>query len=64
VIFDEESILQERLETVDKVKGGALDSSANTQIKGVEFLDGPKRHNGSDEDSLDSDRNEQEATQE
>ena len=33
MIFDEESILQERLETKDKAQGGAPDSSADTQIK-------------------------------
>ena len=33
VVFDQESMLQERLETGDKVQGGAPDSSADTQVK-------------------------------
>ena len=39
VIFDEESMLQERSETKDKSQGGAPDSSADTQVKGIEFSD-------------------------
>ena len=62
VIFDEESMLQEKSETKDKAQGGASDSSADTQKKGVEFSESPKRPDGSDEDSLDSDRDEHEAT--
>ena len=35
VIFDEESMMQERSETEDKVQGGAPDSSVNSQVKGL-----------------------------
>jgi len=64
VVFDEESILQERSETEDKAQGEVSDSSANTQVKRVELSDSPKRLDGSDEDALDSDGDEQEATKE
>ena len=46
MIFDEESILQERSETEDKAQGGAPDSSVDTQVKGVEFSGGLKRPDG------------------
>jgi len=52
VIFDEELMLQERSEMKDKAKGGASNSLANTQKKGVEFSESPDE---SDEDSSDSD---------
>jgi len=39
VVFDEDSILQEKSETEDKAQGEAPDSSANTQKKGIEFSD-------------------------
>ena len=48
----------------NKAQGGASDSSADTQEKGVEFSESSKRLEGSEEDSLDSDGDEQEATQE
>jgi len=37
MIFDEESMLQDKSETKDKAQSGASDSSADTQKKGVEF---------------------------
>jgi len=64
VVFDEESLLREKSETVDKAQGGASDSSADTQEKKVEFSDSSKRPEGSEEDSSDSDGDEQEVTQE
>jgi len=54
VVFDEESMLQKRSEIEDKAQGGAPDSSTDTHVKGVEFSDGPKRPNRSDEDSSNS----------
>jgi len=63
VVFNEESMLQEKSKTEDKAQGGASDSSTNTQEKKVEFLDNPKRPDESEEDSSDSYRNEQKATQ-
>jgi len=64
VIFDEELMLQKKSETEDKAQGEGSDSSADTQEKKVEFSESPKRSEGSEEDSLDSDGDEQEATQE
>jgi len=43
VIFDEESMLQEKSEMEDKAQGGASDSSEDTQEKKVEFLESPKK---------------------
>ena len=40
------------------------DNSVDTQEKGVKFSDSPKRPEGSEEDSSDSDGDDQEATQE
>jgi len=55
VVFDEDSILQEKSETEDKAQGGASNSSApDTQKKGVEFSDSPKRPEGLGKDSSDS----------
>ena len=62
MVFDEESMFQEKLETEDKAQGRASDSSADTQEKKVEFSMSPKRFEGSEEDSSDLDRYEQEAT--
>jgi len=64
VVFDEESMLQKKSETEDKVQGEAPDSSADIQKKGVEFSKNPKRPDGSDKDSSYSDGNEYETTQE
>jgi len=64
VVFDDESMLQEKLETEDKAQGGASDSSADTQEKEVEFSESPKRIEGSEKDSSRSDGDEQEVTQE
>ena len=58
VVFDENSMLREKSEMEDKLQGGALDSSADTQEKGVEFSDSPKRPEGSEEEFLDSDGDE------
>jgi len=55
VVFDKESMLQEKSETEDKAQGGAPDSSADTQEKGVEFSERPKRPDGSNEDFSDLD---------
>ena len=44
-------MLQDRSETEDKVQGGASDSLADTQEKGVKFSESPKRPDGSEEDS-------------
>jgi len=64
VVFDEESMLREKLKTEGKAQGGASDSSADTQKKEVEFSESPKRPERSEEDSSDSDGDEQEATKE
>jgi len=40
--------LQEKSETENKMQGGALDISTDTQEKGVEFLERHKRHDMSD----------------
>jgi len=63
-VFDEESMLQEKSNTNDKMQAGASDSSANSQRKEFEFSDAPNKHVGSDEDFSDSDGDMQEATQE
>ena len=56
---------EENSETEYKAQGGASDSSkADTQEKGVKFSDSPKRPEGSEDDSSDSDGEKQEATQE
>ena len=56
VVFDEDSMLQEKLEIEDKTQCGASDSStADTQEKGVKFSESPKRPEGSEEDSSNSD---------
>ena len=47
----------------DKAQGRALDSSANTQKKEVDFSESPKRPERSKEDSSDSNGDKQEATQ-
>ena len=39
-------MLQEKSETKDKAQGGAPDNSADTQEKGVEFSENPKRPDG------------------
>ena len=55
VVFDEDSMLREKLKTENKAQGGASDSSTtDTQKKGVEFSDSTKRPEGSEEDSSDS----------
>jgi len=65
VVFDEDSMLREKSEVEDKAQGGASDSStADTQEKGVEFSNIPKRPEGSEENSSDSDGDKQKATQE
>jgi len=65
VVFDENSMLREKSDTEDKAQGGASDSSAvDTQEKGVEFSDSPKKPERSEEDSSGSDGDKQEATQE
>ena len=48
----------------DKVQGGASNSLVDTQEKEVKFSESPKRSEGSEEDSSDSNGDEQEATQE
>jgi len=57
-------MLREKSETEDKAQGGASDSSADTQEKGVEFSYSPKRPEESKDDSSYSNEDEQEATQE
>ena len=64
MVFDEESILWEKLETKDKAQDGASDSSADTQKKEVEFSESPKMPEGSEKDSSDLDGDNQKATQE
>ena len=49
-------------ETEDKAQGEAPDTSADAQGKKVEFLDGPKRLDRLEEDSLDSYGDESKAT--
>jgi len=55
VIFDEESMLREKSEMENKAQGGASDSLADTKKKEVEFSKSPKRPEGSEEDSSNSD---------
>ena len=55
MIFDKDSILREQSETEDKAQGEASNSLApDTQKKGVEFSDSPKRPEGLGKDSSDS----------
>ena len=63
MVFDEESMLHEKSEMKDKAQGGASDSSTDTQKKGVEFSENPKRPEGLEENSSDSDGDDQEAIQ-
>ena len=58
VVFDEESMLQEKSEMEDKAQDGASDNSADTQEIEVEFSESPKRPEGSEENPSDSDRDE------
>ena len=51
VVFDEESMLQDKSKTEDKAQGGASDSLVDTQEKEVEFSKSPKKPKGSEEDS-------------
>ena len=55
MVFDEESILREKSKMEDKAQGGASNNSADTQEKGIEFSESPKRPQGLEEDSSDSD---------
>ena len=55
-------MLQEKSETEDKAQGVALDSSADTQEKWVEFSESPKKPDELDEDSSDLDKDKHEAT--
>ena len=56
MVFDEDSMLQEKSKMKDKAQGGASNSSTtDTQEKGVEFSNSPKRHEGLEKDSSDSD---------
>ena len=64
VVFDEDLMLREKSETEDKAQCGASDSSTVTQEKEIKFSESPKRPEGSEENSSDSDRDDQEATQE
>ena len=65
MVFDEDSMLREKPETEDKAQGGASDSSiTDTQEKGVEFSNSPKRFERSEKNSSNSDGDKQKATQE
>ena len=57
-VFDEEAMLQEKIEIEDKTQSRASDSSAGTQKNRVEFSKNPKRSEGSKEDSSDIDGDE------
>ena len=47
MVFDENLMLREKPKMENKAQGGASDSStADTQKKGVEFSDSPKRPKG------------------
>ena len=59
-----DEIFNEKWKTEDKAQGGASDSSADTQVKKIEFSEIPKKPERSEEDSSDSDGAEHEATQE
>ena len=48
MVFDEESILQEKSKTEDKAQGEASDNSADSQSKKFEFSDDPNKPVGSD----------------
>ena len=62
MVFNEDSLLREKSEMEDKTQGGPSDSLAvDTQKKEVKFSDSPKRPEGSEEDSSDSDGDKQEA---
>ena len=63
VIFNEESMLQEKSKTEDKVQGGTSNSSADSQSEEFEFLDDLNKLVGSDENSSDSYGDMQKATQ-
>ena len=63
MVFDEESILREKSKTEDKDKEELQTSSTDSQEKGVEFSDSPKKPDGSNEDFSYSNRDEQEAIQ-
>ena len=56
--------MQKKSETKDKAQGEASDSLIDTQKKRVKFSENSKRPQGSEEGSLDSDGDEQKATQE
>jgi len=55
-------MLQEKLETEDKAQDGVSDSLADTQEKKIELSESPKRPEGSEEDSSDSDEDDQKTT--
>ena len=55
MVFDEESIFQEKSKTENKAQGEVLDSSTDSQSKEFDFSDDPNKTFGSDEDSSDSD---------
>ena len=57
-------MLQEKSEMEDKVQRETSNSSTDTLKNGIEFSKSLKRPEGSEEDFSDSDRDEQEATQE
>ena len=46
MIFDEESMLQEKSKIKDKAQGGVSNSSTDTQEKRVKFSESPKRLTG------------------
>ena len=54
VVFDKESMLQEKSKNEDKAQDKTSNRSADTQKKKVEFSESPKRPEGSEEDFLDS----------
>lgn len=51
VIFDEHKMLQEKSKAEDKTHSGAPNTSADSHIKKVKFLEDSKMHNGSNKDS-------------
>ena len=64
MVFDQESMLQEKSKTEDKAQGGASHNSVDSQSKEFEFSDDSNKPVGLDEKSSNSDKDMHEATQE
>ena len=58
MVFDEKSMLHEKSKIEYKAQSGAPNSLADTQEKEVELSENPKRPDGSEDNSSDSDGDE------